>query len=120
MVIGIWFAIYGVAACVSMVTIRSDAALVSVVICLLCAMLGGFQRALPEVLKKATYAWWATEAIYDRNVANYCHVMRCQDVSAAIFGYTLNQYWLDVVVTYVLGMGYRTLALILMLWVQTL
>jgi hypothetical protein len=53
-----WYAIYGMAALISMLLPREDSPLLAVVVSLGLAIFGGYIEVIPEVLKKMSYAWW--------------------------------------------------------------
>jgi len=108
-----FYAVYGLSACVSMVVKREDAPLVAVVISLVCAVFCGYVQSLPLALKYLSYAFWASEAIYTKNVSPSI-IYQKQDISAPLFNYTLDEFGKDVALVWVIGTILRVFAYILM------
>ena len=82
------------------------------------AVFNGYVISLPNFLKKCSYAYWATEALFTLQSLPYRHVMRVADISAPLWGYTLDEYPLDLGLMFVIGTLYRTFAYFLMIWLH--
>jgi hypothetical protein len=111
----VFYTVYGLSAIVSMVLKRENAPLLAVVISLFAAVFGGYVESLPEPIKKFSYAYWSSEAMYDRSVTPFRGVYEVDSVSAPYWGYTLDQFDLDLVLVFVIGTGYRIVAYLLMI-----
>ena len=60
----VFWAVYGLAALVSVVVPIETASLVAVVIALVAPVFGGYVRNMKPIVKKAGYAWWTNEAFF--------------------------------------------------------
>ena len=60
----VFWAVYGLAALVSVVVPIETASLVAVVIALVAPVFGGYVRNMKPLVKKAGYAWWTNEAFF--------------------------------------------------------
>jgi len=111
-----FFAVYGLAAIVSMVVNRENAPLLAVVLSLVAAVFCGYVVNLPMFMKVCSYSFWATSALFDQQTIPFRNVMQVDQISAPIWGYTLDQYGLDVFLILLIGIVYRILAFLLMIF----
>jgi energy-coupling factor transporter ATP-binding protein EcfA2 len=111
----LFYAVYGLGCLVSMLVARTNAALVSVVSALICAVFCGYVRDVPFVLKVLTPAYWATEAFFDKNTEPFQHIMQVAECSAPTWGYRLGWFGKDLALIFAVGTGYRVLAFVAMI-----
>lgn len=121
----LFFCVYGMAAALSMVVRRESAALLAVIASLVASVLSGYAPTLKQFgdwglgwLPDLAYARWANEAWFDRETAAYRDHYMVAEVSAPLFGYTLNRFAVDTAALLAIGCGFRALALLLMLVLQ--
>ena len=112
---------YGLAACVSMVVKREQAALLSVIVSLVMATLCGYGPSLVQFrdwhlgwFLNLSYARWAVEAFFDIETRAYRAHFMVAEVSAPLFGYSLDRFALDVFLMIVIGTAYRVIAYFLL------
>jgi hypothetical protein len=98
-----------------MILKREDAPLLAVVVSLFAAVFGGYVQSLPEFLKKISYAYWASEAMYDQNVTPFRGIYQVDEIDAPLWGYKLDNFGVDMVVIAAIGTAYRVGAYILMI-----
>lgn len=110
----VFYTVYGLSAIVSMVVKRENAPLLAVVISLFAAVFGGYVETLPEPVKKFSYAYWSSEAMYDRSVTPFRGIYEVDTVSAPYWGYTLDHYSQDILILFIIGTAYRLAAFLLM------
>jgi hypothetical protein len=92
MIILTFYAVYGLAAAISMVLAREDAPLLAVVASLFAAVFGGYVESLPDFIKKISYAFWASEAMFDQNVRPFRGIYQVDEIDAPLWNYTCKRY----------------------------
>eukprot|EP00455_Lapot_gusevi_P045021 TRINITY_DN5716_c0_g1_i5.p1 TRINITY_DN5716_c0_g1~~TRINITY_DN5716_c0_g1_i5.p1 ORF type:complete len:859 (+),score=112.28 TRINITY_DN5716_c0_g1_i5:76-2652(+) len=117
-----FFGVYGLAAVISMLVKRENAALLAVVITLFAGVFCGYGPSLKDsrqmgydFLMEASYARWGSEALYHLETAPFTHIFRVHEVSAPIFGYTLDRFGFDIGMMCLIGMIYRLVAYLLLI-----
>mmetsp|Transcript_11058 Transcript_11058/g.11928 ORF Transcript_11058/g.11928 Transcript_11058/m.11928 type:complete len:117 (+) Transcript_11058:327-677(+) len=73
---------------------------------------GGF----PEGMQYFSASRWATEAIFSSETEPYIHIMEVIDVSAKNGGYTIDRVNEDLIFMFLVGIFYRFLAYLCMLF----
>jgi hypothetical protein len=109
-----FYAIYGQSAAISMLVKRENAPLLAVVVSLFAAVFGGYVSAIPEPLKKISYAYWASEAMYDKTVTPFRGIYQVDEIDAPIFGYKLGSFSDDMIIVTAIGTAYRIFAYLFM------
>jgi hypothetical protein len=116
-----FFCVYGLAAVVSMLVKREDAALLAVVTCLFSAVFCGYGPTISQAQKwkiefiwDISYARWATEAFFAQEVEIYRDVFDIE-VAAANYGYVLGNVEKNLGYAFLIGFILRAAALGLML-----
>lgn len=124
-VLMLFFCVYGMAAALSMVVRRESAALLAVIASLIVSVLSGYAPSLTQFrewglgwLPNLAYARWSNEAWFDRETLVYRAHYMVAEVSAPLFGYTLDRFATDMWVLLGIGCAFRALALLLMLVLQ--
>ena len=110
-VASVFWAVYGLAAVVSVTIPIDTASLVAVVIALIAPVFGGYVRNIPGWMKKATYAWWSNEAFFTFATAPYGHLFYV-DKTAHVWSYELHHTARDLGVAVLVGVIYRALAFV--------
>ena len=117
-----YFCVYGLAAMMSMLVARENSALVGVIAALIASCLCGYGPSLVQgrewgliVLQDLSFARWAAEAFFHAETIAYRSHFMVLEVSAGIWGYTLDRFAVDVVMMLVLGLAMRALAFGLMI-----
>jgi hypothetical protein len=103
---------------------RENASMVAVCITIISAVLSGNGPNINDMNKwgigwmlDMSYSRWAAEAWYSEELLVFDGVFEIFNVSAMIFGYTLNRYWLDIFIMFCIGLAWRALGFILMVLV---
>ena len=109
----LFYAVYGLASLVSMILPREDSPLLAVVISLFAAVFNGYVSDIPDPIKKSSYAYWATEALFNEQTYIFRNFMEVENISAAIWGYHLNQTPTDFSYILLIGTIYRFFSLTL-------
>jgi ABC-type multidrug transport system ATPase subunit len=115
-VVFLYVAIYGLAALVSMLVSRKNAALLGVVVSLFMASMTS-KGGMPEVLQYFSASRWATEGMFSFETKPYRHIMNVAR-SANDGGYQLDRFGLDIFFMFCVGIAYRLFAYIAMRWVD--
>lgn len=112
-----FFAVYGLAAMVSMIVKRENAALLAVIVSLIAGCMCGYGPSLAQMndwglgwVLDLSFARWAAEAWFHCETAPYRHVYMVKEVSAMLFGYTVDRLPLDIGLTILIGTVYRVVA----------
>jgi hypothetical protein len=112
-----FFCVYGLAACVSMVVTREQAPLLAVIASVVFGAMCGFGPSLAAARRNGvgwvldlSYARWATEAWFATETGPYRQLFMVDDVSAPLFGYTLDRLPLDFSMCIVIGIVLRVVA----------
>ncbi|KAK8085368.1 hypothetical protein PG997_006639 [Apiospora hydei] len=113
----IW-AIYGLAAVVSMVARREDAPLFATILSLVVGILSGAAPSLAQVrdwgvvgLWRASPGTWFAELYFGQMVAPFAYLYQV-DLASQATGFGLNRLWLNVLVIFCIGLLYRVIAFI--------
>ena len=119
--INVWcqyFCVYGLSAITSMLVKRENAALLGVIISLIAACLNGYGPNLKQgrewgliVLQDLSFARWANEAWFHTETFPYRAHFMVQEVSAGVWGYTLDRFGIDITLMIFIGFAYRVVAL---------
>nr|KAJ3411035.1 hypothetical protein HK105_002739 [Polyrhizophydium stewartii] len=120
MILLFFFGVYGMSAVVSMLVPRENASLLGVVVCLFAAVFCGYGPSLTQArnwgvffIWALSFNMWGCEAQYSSTVQIYAHVY---DVNVMnYFGYTLDRVAVDFVSAFVIGIGWRMIAFVLMI-----
>ena len=112
-----YFCVYGLSAITSMLVARENAALLGVIVSLITACLNGYGPNLKQgrewgliVLQNLSFARWANELWFHTETLAYRDHFMAKDVSAAVWGYTLDRFAVDVTLMLVIGLAYRVVA----------
>jgi succinate dehydrogenase hydrophobic anchor subunit len=116
-----YYAVYGLAAITSMVVKRENSALLGVIASLVAGCLCGFGPSLAQRrgyhldwIQHISYARWASEAWFHYETLPYRDLYMVAEVSAPLFGYTLDRFGLDIAMMLVIGTAYRAVAFVLL------
>ncbi len=111
---GVYFAVYGLGAIISMIFKREDAPLTAVIATLVAAIMSGFINVFPLGLKAVSYAFWSGEAFYSGEVKPFSNIY---DLSVAkdVWDYDLERFDGDIVAVVFYGVAYRMIAYVLMI-----
>jgi len=112
-----YFAVYGLSALMSMLVSRENSALLGVIVALIAGCLCGFGPSLKQGREwgvgwvfDSSHARWANEAWFDQETTFYRDTYMVAEVSAPLFGYTLDRYGFDIFAMLAIGLAHRTLA----------
>jgi hypothetical protein len=104
---------------------REDAALLSVIVCLIAGCLCGFGPSINQGkqygfywIQALSFASWATEAWFDSETSGYRELFMVEELSAKLFGFELDRYALDIGIAVLLAFAYRVVAFGLLLVVN--
>jgi hypothetical protein len=105
------YCVYGVAAIISVVAHRENAALWAVIISMALGSLCGYSPTLNNAgtALRVFYAVWGVEAFYSSEVTKWADTYDIE-ASRQKFGYVLEQYGLDFGMMVAIGSAYRVLA----------
>ncbi|KAK7931561.1 hypothetical protein PG985_002273 [Apiospora marii] len=111
-----FWAIYGLAAVVSMVARREDAPLFATILSLIVGILSGAAPSLATVrgwhiegLWRASPGTWFAEIYFGQMVYPFSYLYQV-DLAAQATGFQLDRLWLNVVVVFCIGLLYRVIA----------
>ena len=117
-----FYCIYGVAFAVSMLVKRENSSLAAVCVMTVFAVLSGGAPNINDMnrvglgwLLAISYGRWAAEAWYSDEVMLFENVYEIYTISAQIFGYTLNRYFFDALMIFILGIAWRIVAFLLLI-----
>lgn len=120
-----YYAVYGLAAVTSMVVSRENSALLGVIASLIAGCLCGFGPSLVQFrdwgvgfVPDLSYARWANEAWFDYETRPYRSKYLVEEVSAPLFGYTLDRFAVDITMMLLIGTAYRAIAYVLLVRVN--
>lgn len=113
----IFYAVYGLAAIVSMLVPRRDAPLLAVVVCLIAAVLNGYVHMLPKQLNYFSYAYWSHEAIFTGETEHYLTINQVK-VAADFTHIVRGRRGLDYALMFIIGTIYRVQGLGLLLFLN--
>lgn len=112
-----YFCVYGLAAVTSMVVARENAALLGVIISLIVACLCGYGPSLVQGrqwgvgwVQDMAFTRWSSEAWFGSETAGAREHFMVDDVSAQVWGYTLDRTALDFSLIILIGCIYRVVA----------
>ena len=121
MFVNVWcqyFCVYGLSAIMSMLVRRENAALLGVIVSLIAACLNGYGPNLKQgrawgliLVQNMSFARWANEAWFDTETRPYREHFMAEEVSAGVWGYTLNRFGTDIALMLTIGLVYRAAAL---------
>ncbi len=104
---------------------RENAALLAVIVSLVAGCLSGYGPSLAQFrgwglgfIPDTSYARWADEAFFDSETLPYRSLFLVDEVSATLFGYTLDRFGTDIAVAVTIGLVYRTIAFVLLIVVD--
>ncbi|KAK8014377.1 hypothetical protein PG990_007673 [Apiospora arundinis] len=113
-----FWAIYGLAACVSMVARREDAPLFATILSLVVGILSGAAPSLAQVrdwkvegLWRASPGTWFAELYFGQMVYPFSYLYQV-DLAAQATGFHLDRLWLNVLVIFCIGLLYRVIAFV--------
>ncbi len=116
-----YFAVYGLAAITSMVVKRENSALLGVIVSLVAGCLCGFGPSITQLrgwhmswIQDISYARWSSEAWFHYETLPYRDMYMVEEVSAALFGYTLDRLGYDIAMILIIGTVYRIIAFALL------
>lgn len=116
-----FFGVYGLAAIISMLVRRENTTLLAVVCCLFAAVFCGVGPTLDKAkgwgilfIWEMSFNKWAVEAQFSEYVQPYVGVYETK-MSAANYGYTLNQVNKDFLMCLIIGIVQRIIAYFLMI-----
>jgi len=96
---------------------RENAALLGVIVSLIAACLNGYGPNLNQgrrwgliALQNASFARWANEAWFHTETFPYRRHFMAVEVSAGVWGYTLDRLALDISLMILIGLAYRVAA----------
>ncbi|KND05205.1 uncharacterized protein SPPG_00865 [Spizellomyces punctatus DAOM BR117] len=119
-----FFGVYGVAATVSTIVKRDNAALLAVVVGLFHAVFSGFGPTLVQArdwgidfLWAISFNKWAAEAQYSESIMPFKDVYLTEE-SAKVFGYVTGRTTLSVVLMLAIGCVWRIIAFVLLTFVN--
>ena len=105
----------------SMLVARENSALVGVIAALIASCLCGYGPSLVQgrewgvyFIQASSFARWAAEAFFHAETLAYRDHFMVLEVSAGIWGYTLDRFTLDIGMMILLGLIMRVLAFALM------
>lgn len=111
-----FWAIYGLAAVVSMVARREDAPLFATILSLVVGILSGASPSLATVrgwhvegLWRASPGTWFAELYFGQMVAPFSYLYQV-GLAAEATGFELDRLWLNVAVVFGIGLAYRVVA----------
>eukprot|EP00759_Apiculatamorpha_spiralis_P045954 PhF_6_TR42666/c0_g1_i4/m.64303 len=113
-----YLAVYTQSEVISMILRPSNAPLLAVVLSLTFATINGYVRNFPIWLKRISYTFYASEALYTDSTAPFDHIYELQSVSAPIWEYTIGWYDYDIACLVALCFGYRIVAYFCMIWLN--
>jgi hypothetical protein len=121
-----FLAVYGQAACISMLVKREQAALLAVIASLILGTLCGYGPTLTQFddwhlswLLDLSYSRWAVEAWFDAETRAYRSLYMVAEVSAPSFGYTLDRFGTDMGAVVAIAVGYRLIAYPMLLYINS-
>ena len=105
----------------SMLVARENSALVGVIAALIASCLCGYGPSLVQgrewgvyFIQFSSFARWAAEAFFHAETLAYRDHFMVLEVSAGIWGYTLDRFALDIGMMILLGLLMRVVAFVLM------
>lgn len=111
-----FWAIYGLAACISMVARREDAPLFATILSLVVGILSGAAPSLAQVrdwgiegLWRASPGTWFAELYFGQMVHPFSYLYQT-DLAAQATGFHLDRLWLNVLIMFCIGLLYRIIA----------
>ncbi|KAK8069856.1 ABC transporter G family member 24 [Apiospora phragmitis] len=111
-----FWAIYGLAACVSMAARREDAPLFATILSLVVGILSGAAPSLAQArdwgvewLWRASPGSWFAELYFGQMVSPFAYLYQV-DLAAHATGFRLDRLWLNVLVVFCIGLLYRVVA----------
>jgi ABC-type branched-subunit amino acid transport system ATPase component len=121
MVFGLFFGVYGLAMVMSMLVDRANAALLGTIASLIVACMCGFGPNLRQgrewgliIVQDMSYSRWANELWMHSETLLYRDNFLVSEITAEIFGYTLDRPNIDIIAMAVIGVSMRVLALVLL------
>lgn len=118
----VFFCVYGVSYTVSMLVRRENASMSAVCLMVIFAVLCGGGPSITDMRKiglvwilDISYARWAAEAWYSYELLIFDGVYEIRNISAAIFGYSLQRYFFDIFMLFVIGMAWRIIGFVLLI-----
>jgi hypothetical protein len=119
MTLGIFWGVYGLSMALSMIVNRSNAALLAVIGTLVMACMCGYGPNLVQGAKwgitpiqSSSYSRWATELFMHSETLAYRDLFLVTEVSAFIFGYTMDRPGYDITMMFAISMVQRVVAYI--------
>jgi len=120
-----YYGVYGLAALTSMLVARENSALLGVIVALVVSTLCGYGPNLNQGkewgvgwLQDISFSRWALEAFFHAETLAYRNHYMVVEVSAGIWGYTLDRYALDITLIIILGTILRGIAYFLMVFLN--
>ena len=117
-----YFCIYGLAAITSMLVARENSALLGVICALIVSCLNGYGPNLHQGeqwglgwLQAMSFSRWAAEGFFHAETFSYRNHFMVTEVSAGIWGYTMDRFGFDVFMMVMLGLVERAVAYVLMI-----
>ncbi len=120
-----YFCIYGLAAITSMLVARENSALLGVICGLIVSCLNGYGPNLHQGeqwhvgwLQQISFSRWAAEGFFHAETLPYRNHYMVTEVSAGIWGYTLDRFSFDIFMMILLGLVERAVAYFLMIYID--
>lgn len=108
-----------------MVVKRENSALLAVIVSMIVGCLSGYAPSLKQFdgwklsfVPALSYARWGVEAWFQEETVLYRQNYMVEEVSAPIFGYTLNRFGFDMGICVLIGFVYRIVAYFLLISVS--
>ena len=110
----LFYCVYGLSMCVSMIVRTQNGPLAAVITMLSFSLLNGFASSLSLSLKRLSYSFFFSEAMFSEMTLPTRHVMEVEKVSAKLFQYELDRFEFDIGIMIVAGLIFRFIALSLL------
>lgn len=113
----IFYAVYGLAAIVSMLVPRRDAPLLAAVVCVIAAVLNGVVSDIPMAVNGLSYAYWSHDALFTGESNPVAGVFQTK-ITEDYFRLKRNRLSLDFGIMFVIGTIYRLVSVVLLLFLN--
>jgi len=119
-----YFGVYGMSTCVAMLVRRENAALLATVVALFASATAGYGITLKKVRSLGIYFLWTTqfnmwgaEALFSETLRSFDHLYD-NDFTNFGYEYTFDRVVFDYAMMFVIGIGWRMFAYILMIFLN--
>ncbi|KAI3631015.1 hypothetical protein MIR68_010505 [Amoeboaphelidium protococcarum] len=117
-----FFCVYGMSFALGMMVRRENASMTAVCLAVVMAALCGGGPNLADMQKinlgwilDLSYARWGAEAWYSEELLLFDGVFEIYNVSAAVFGFTLGRYLVDIIIMIIIGCVWRVIGYLLLI-----